>query len=132
MAIRPCIRCGRRFVGKAQHLYVTILDGVEETRSKGALCPNCFDFRIDWLVTHTQMIPEGGLEYEEVAGAHQCIACGEDVNDNSVVFATDYATKSDRRDWYSPLCKAHAQDALLALAANQLSGQWLDSPKMTT
>lgn len=121
MAIRPCIRCGRRFIGKAQHMYVTIIDGVEEHRSKGSLCERCFAFRVDWLATHTLLIPQEGLEFEDASGQHCCVACGQDVNDNSVVFATDYAAKSERRDWYSPLCREHAAEALMALAANQLT-----------
>jgi len=120
MGIRPCRCCGRRFVGRAQHLYATVIDGATEEKSQGAHCPRCFDRKIDWLVTHARIIPEGGLEYDVVADEHQCLACGKDVNDNSVVFATDYARMSDRRDWYSPLCPFHAEEAQMVLVQQQL------------
>ena len=116
MAHRPCYRCHRRYIGAAQHMYVTVIDEAEELQWKGPLCRTCFDAAIDWLATHTVMVPQDGVEYDDAADPKTCTFCGAHVDGHSVVFVTDYAAKSDRRDWYGPLCpscRAEAKERLL-------------------
>jgi len=120
MGVRPCFCCGRRFVGRAQHLYVTVINGADDVKAKGPMCPRCFDRKTDWLAMKAYMVPADGVIYDEALMNSAVCPCGKPALENHCVFATDYATKSDRRDWYAQLCQAHTDDAILSLCLQQL------------
>jgi len=111
MGLRPCAGCSRRYVGKAQWIYVTIMVNGDEVRRKGPCCGTCFDSTIIWLRRKAQLVPGDGIAYEEAPLTAPCMACSEPSKDGCCIFATDYATKTDRRDWFGMLCESCALGA---------------------
>jgi hypothetical protein len=65
-------------------------------------------------------VPADGVIYDEGLMNSQECPCGKPALENHCVFATDYATRSDRRDWYAQLCQAHTDNAISALCLTQV------------
>lgn len=115
MGLRPCAGCHRRFVGKGQWIYVTVLLHGDERRRKGSCCQSCFGSTVDWVAARAERVPDDGILVAEDEENSPCIACKEHADDGYCLFVTDYATQSDRRDWFGRLCKACALGAASVL-----------------
>jgi len=102
-------------VGKSQWIYITVMLNGDERRRKGPLCATCFVDTIAWLTSHALKVPDDGLIFDEVTSDEVCMACKEPARDGYCMFATDYASKSERRDWYGCLCEMCALGAASVL-----------------
>jgi len=87
----------------------------DDRRRKGGLCQSCFVDTVTWLDSRAEKVPEDGIVYDEASGYLTCFACKAPSADGYCLFATDYASKAERRDWYGPLCEMCALGAATIL-----------------
>jgi len=113
VALFPCDGHGGRYAGKQQTIYPAILDGSTSVRQKKRLCPSCFDSLLGWIESN---MVDGATDD---AGDIKCAACHQIPSGKSVVlFATVYADKSERHDFYGVGCLDHALELTAALGLN--------------
>jgi len=117
MAIRPCTGCHLRFVGPASTCYSTILDGRLKFEAVSKFCAVC------WSALETQLLqvdaeikPDVSFDY---TAEQPCFVCHESVKNRSPqsLFATVYAARSERRDFFASLCSGCRAPAEVLLKA---------------
>jgi len=120
MGMRPCMRCRRRFVGKASHIYPAIMTQPEPWRQKAALCPTCFYEIIEWAKCHLANVnydaePENADVEDEF-----CPVCGSGQQKMTAIFITAYPAGGERLDFFGECCDDHASDVVEVLGYHPL------------
>lgn len=110
MALFPCDATSHRYPGAQQTIYPAIVNQSDTWRRKLRLCPQHFRGFLDQLEAHAQ---NAQLSFEDALSV-RCVSCSNPVTDSPFqFFATVYATKADRADWWGPVhegCAASLAD----------------------
>jgi hypothetical protein len=100
MAIFPCDVGNHRYVGPQQTIYPAIVDGGDTARRKMRLCPAHFQHLVERLESHAH---NAQMAFGEALDA-TCLQGDGAVTDSPFqFFATVYAHKEDRADWWAPI-----------------------------
>jgi hypothetical protein len=100
MAMYPCDVDNRRYAGAQQTIYPALVDGTSSSRRKLRLCAWHFDALVDKLEKNakTDQVEFGA------PSLLMCLICAKEVTDSEhQFFATVYAYKQDRRDFWAPV-----------------------------
>lgn len=100
MAMFPCDVGAHRYNGTQQTIYPALSDGANTQRRKLRLCPRHFTELVEKLEHSAQ---RAQLEFDEKQ-TDECLNCHGLVRDLSpMFFATVYATRTEREDYYAPV-----------------------------
>ena len=103
MGFFPCSKHGDMFRGAAQAAYPAIVEGQESQRSHLRLCDGCF---ADYISAAEASLNEVGNGNPPPNGEWLCCVCG-DQDAQLRVFITTYPRKSEPRQFFGGLCRAH-------------------------
>lgn len=120
MGLRPCFRCKRRYVGKANHVYPAVMDEPESWRDKFSLCANCYRSYMDWVRLQLTVVNEDGYVDEMDDSNMDCAECGERPLASIAVFVTTYPSKNERVDYMGYVCSTCADAVIMRLGAAQM------------
>lgn len=98
MGLFPCSIGTHRYAGPQQTIYPAIAQGQEVFRTRLRLCPTHFDVMLEKLVSRAN---DAAIDHED-ALAPTCIECrGDVIGSRWQFFATAYASKQERRDFWA-------------------------------
>lgn len=121
MAIRPCARCHKRYVGRANYFYPAVMTQPEPWRGRYHLCHDCYLPLMKWVDEHMALI---NLDAPIEAGDSEDMGCvlGHALGDDRItVFLTTYPSKDVRADYFGESCEAHAKDVMTAMGYHPLT-----------